>query len=97
MAARQRSQLRFSLGSSLDRVRNAAWPVAQAAGGAGVAWFLAHMVLGHPQPLFAPIAAVVGLAVNIGGRGRQTIELLVGVGVGVAVGAVLVLAIGHRS
>ena len=27
MPPRQRSQLRFSLGSSLDRVRNAAWPV----------------------------------------------------------------------
>jgi uncharacterized membrane protein YgaE (UPF0421/DUF939 family) len=93
MATMQLSQLRFSLGSSLDRVRNAAWPVAQAAGGAGVAWFLAHTVLGHPQPLFAPIAAVVGLAANIGGRGRQTIELLVGVGVGVAVGAVLVLVL----
>jgi uncharacterized membrane protein YgaE (UPF0421/DUF939 family) len=29
--------------------------------GAGLAWWVAHDVLGHPQPFFAPIAAAISL------------------------------------
>jgi hypothetical protein len=79
---------------SLGRVRRAAWPVAQAALAAGIAWFLAFRVLGHAQPIFAPTAAVVALAANIGSRGRQAVKMLVGVGLGVAVGELLVLVMG---
>jgi uncharacterized membrane protein YgaE (UPF0421/DUF939 family) len=53
---------------------------------AGIAWFLTHTVLGHPQPFFAPIAAVVALAKDVGGRGIQATEMLVGVALGVATG-----------
>ena len=83
-------QLRRSLG----RVRRAAWPVAQAALAAGIAWFLASRGLGHAEPVFAPTAAVVALAGNAGGRGRQAVKMLVGVGLGVAVGELLVLVMG---
>jgi fusaric acid resistance family protein len=79
---------------SLGRVRSAAWPVAQAALAAGIAWFLAFWVLGHAQPVFAPTAAVVALAANVGSRGRQAVKMLVGIGVGVAVGELLVLVVG---
>lgn len=75
-------------------MRRAAWPVAQAAVAAGIAWFIAHVVLGHPQPVFATIAAVVALAANVGGRGRQAIEMLVGVIVGVVVGEIAVTVVG---
>jgi uncharacterized membrane protein YgaE (UPF0421/DUF939 family) len=68
-----------------SRTRNDAWPIVQGAGAAGIAWFLAYTVLGHPQPFFAPIAAVAALAVNIGERGQRVIGMLVGVVVGVVV------------
>lgn len=76
---------------SLRRGRRAAWPVAQAALAAGIAWFLAFRVLGHAQPVFAPTAAVVALAANVGSRGQQAVKMLVGVGIGVTVGELLVL------
>ena len=90
----RRPALRALLESSLGRVREAAWPIAQAAAAAGVAWFFAHTVLGHPQPFFAPIAAVVALAAGIGGRGTQAAQMLAGVAVGVVVGEILVLVLG---
>ena len=78
----------------MGRVREAAWPLLQAALAAGIAWTLAQLVLGHPQPIFAPSAAVVALAASVGGRGTQAAEMLVGVAVGVLVGEGLVLVLG---
>ena len=75
-------------------MRAYAWSIVQAAVAAGIAWFLAHTVLGHPQPFFAPIAAVVALAAGTGGRGTQAVQMLLGVAVGVVVGELLVLVLG---
>ena len=61
---------------------------------AGLAWFIAHNVLGHPQPFFAPIAAVITLAVSVGQRLRRAAELVLGVAVGIAVGDAIILLIG---
>jgi uncharacterized membrane protein YgaE (UPF0421/DUF939 family) len=83
--------LRSSLRSSLGRVRDY---IAQAAVAAGIAWFLAHTALGHSQPFFAPIAAVVALAADVGGRGAQAAQMLADVALGVAVGELLVLVLG---
>jgi hypothetical protein len=55
--------------SSLGRMRDYAWPIAQAAVAAGISRFLAHTVLDHPHPLFAPIAAAV-VAIGAGRRPR---------------------------
>lgn len=82
--------LRWALG----RVRTAAWPVAQAAVAGGVAWILAIQLLDHPQPLFAPVAAIASLAEGAGGRGERAIKMLVGLTVGVVVGELLVLLFG---
>lgn len=49
---------------------------------------MAHTVLGHPQPFFAPIAALAALAVNVGERGQRATGMVVGVGVGVLVAEV---------
>lgn len=86
--------MRFSLKKSRQRLREAAWPIFQAAVAAGIAWTLAQVVLGHPQPVFAPSAAVVALAASVGGRGTQAAEMLLGVAVGVVVGEGLVLVLG---
>ena len=52
-------------------VRESAWAAVQAAFAATLAWFVAHRLLGHPQPFFAPIAAAVAMSVNYFGRGRR--------------------------
>jgi sugar porter (SP) family MFS transporter len=62
----------------------------QAAVAAGAAWELAQLIPGHGQPFFAPIAAVIALAGEPGTRGRQALELIVGVTLGILFGAVLV-------
>lgn len=58
----------------------------QCAVAAGLAWFLASDVLGHPTPFFAPIAAVVCLGTTYGQRLRRVVEVTVGVAIGVFLG-----------
>jgi hypothetical protein len=70
------------------------WPILQTAVGASLAWFLASAALGHDQPFFAAIAAVVSTGVVVGQEGRRAVELVFGVACGLAVADLLVLAIG---
>ncbi|MGQ4597102.1 FUSC family protein [Nocardia sp. R6R-6] len=69
-----------------DRLRRSALPIVQCAVGAALAWFLAHYVIGHTQPFFAPTAAVVSIGISFGARLRRSVELVVGVAVGIGVG-----------
>src|SRR4051794_11891043 len=66
----------------------------QAAFAAGAAWELAHLIPRHGQPFFAPIAAVIALGAEPGTRGRQALEMIVGVTLGIVFGALLVGAAG---
>ncbi|HEY7385486.1 MAG TPA: FUSC family protein, partial [Beijerinckiaceae bacterium] len=70
---------------------SAAWRDALAsAAAAGLSWGLAHQLLGHPQPVFAAVAAVVCLAPGLPGtRGRQAVNMLLGLVTGIVVGEVL--------
>lgn len=68
--------------------------MAQTAAAACLAWFVAVEVLGHQRPFFAPVAAIIALGVTRGERGRQAVEMMVGVAVGIAVGDLLIAAIG---
>ena len=76
-----------------ERVLAGMWPSALAALAAALSWLLAHRVLGHPQPFFAPIAATIALSTSRIRRSRRTAQMLVGVllgiGIGEALGAVL--------
>lgn len=67
----------------------------QAGLAAGLAWWLAHDVIGRPNPFFAPIAAVITLAVSVGQRLRRTAELVIGVAIGIGVGDAIILLIGR--
>ncbi|WP_054812400.1 FUSC family protein [Nocardia arizonensis] len=71
---------------SLTRLRLSALPIVQCALGAALAWFIAHTVIGHTQPFFAPTAAVVSIGVSFGARLRRSFELVVGVAVGIGIG-----------
>ena len=90
---RGRASLRSSLGTRLDRWRAKRWAIAQCAVAAGVAWWFAQHVVGHPVPFFAPIAAVVSLGTSYGQRLRRVAEVTVGVALGVFGGDLLVRGI----
>ncbi len=82
------------LSSRLQDLRAAALPIAQATLAAGAAWLVARHVLDHPNPYFAPIAAVISVGASHLARGRRTIELVVGVALGIAIGDLLIAGIG---
>jgi uncharacterized membrane protein YgaE (UPF0421/DUF939 family) len=72
-----------------ERVRAASWAAAQAALGSALAWFIAHRVLGHADPFFAPIAAAVALGTTNFKRSPRTVQMVLGVLLGISVGSVL--------
>ncbi len=77
-----------------SRVRTAFWPIMQAAMAAGVAFWLAHELLGHQAPFFAAVGAWVSLGFSADRDLRRVAELAVGVALGVALGDVVVHVIG---
>lgn len=85
---------RATLQDRLRRVRAGVWLALQVGLAAGLAWFVARDLVGHPEPFFAPIAAVVTLAVSFGQRLRRAVELVVGVALGIGVGDLLIGWIG---
>jgi uncharacterized membrane protein YgaE (UPF0421/DUF939 family) len=50
--------------AGFERVRSVWFTLVQTSAAAGLAWYLTHDVLGHPQPFFAPIAAAVSLSIS---------------------------------
>ena len=91
------SKVRDGLSAGSGRLRTNVWPVAQSAVAATLAFFFAQVLLGHEQPFFAPIAAVICLSVTLGRRSRRALELVFGVAVGLLVADLLVLAIGNGT
>ena len=78
----------------MRRMSAAWWPIAQGTGAATLAWVIARYVLDHPEPFFAPIAAVIGLNAAVGERGLNALKLLQGVIVGILVGELMLLTVG---
>jgi uncharacterized membrane protein YgaE (UPF0421/DUF939 family) len=78
----------------VTRLRSSALPIAQCAIAAGIAWYVAHNVVGHPRPFFAPAAAVTSVGAAFGARLRRSVELVVGVAVGIFIGDMFVAAVG---
>ena len=74
-----------------------ALPILQCAIAAGAAWWVATVVIGHPTPFFAPIAAVVSLGLSLGARLRRSVELVAGVTIGIGVGDLIVSIIGSGT
>lgn len=90
-------RLAAQLRSRVSRVRASALPIAQCAVAAGLAWFVAGDLVGHPRPFFAPVAAVISLGVSLTSRLRRAAELGVGVSVGILVGDLLIARIGSGA
>jgi uncharacterized membrane protein YgaE (UPF0421/DUF939 family) len=88
---------RTSMATRLERWRVKRWAVAQCAVAAGVAWFIAADVVGHPMPFFAPVAAVVSLGTSYGQRLRRVAEVTIGVALGVFGADLIVQVLGSSG
>jgi uncharacterized membrane protein YgaE (UPF0421/DUF939 family) len=80
--------------SRRERIIAVARPILQTSVAASAAWLIATELVGHDQPFFAPISAVVTLGLTVGERRRRAVELAIGVAVGIAIADLLVAAIG---
>jgi uncharacterized membrane protein YgaE (UPF0421/DUF939 family) len=69
-----------------QRLADAGWSIVQTPVAAGLAWYIAHTLLGHHQPFFAPTAAAVSLSKNRVLRGQRALQLMVGVVLGIGIG-----------
>lgn len=80
--------------SGWQRLRRSALPILQCAVGAALSFFVAHKVVGHPQPFFAPMAAIISIGVSFGARLRRSVELVGGVAVGIGIGDFFISRVG---
>ncbi|NDK92148.1 FUSC family protein [Gordonia desulfuricans] len=81
----------------IRRLWLSAGPILQCSVAAGLAWWFALDILGHAQPFFAPIAAVISLGLSLGRRWRRAVELVGGVTIGILVGDLLITQIGSGA
>jgi uncharacterized membrane protein YgaE (UPF0421/DUF939 family) len=77
-----------------QRMRAAWWPAAQASLAAAVAWLIAHRLLSHADPFFAPIAAAMALSTTHLKRSRRIAQMVLGVLLGISIGSVLAALLG---
>lgn len=71
------------------------WPyILQLGFAAGLSYWAAMHVFGHPLPFFAPMATIIVLSTQGGDRVRKSIELVLGVTVGVILGDILISQVG---
>jgi len=81
----------------LRRLKISLVPIVQCALAAGIAWWIATHVFAHPDPFFAPIAAVISLGLGLGRRWRRSVELVGGVAIGIFVGDLFIGAVGEGA
>jgi uncharacterized membrane protein YgaE (UPF0421/DUF939 family) len=91
------SAVRGSARRRIDRAVSAWFAIAQTAVAAGVAWYLARLIVGQPLPFFAPASAVISLGVARGQPRRRAVELVLGVAIGIATADLLGRLIGKGA
>jgi uncharacterized membrane protein YccC len=85
---------RLSARARAERLRDTARAILQATLAATLAWLVATEVVGHTQPFFAPVSAMITLGLTQGERGRRAVEVVLGVTLGIAIADLLVIALG---
>jgi uncharacterized membrane protein YgaE (UPF0421/DUF939 family) len=83
--------------SAVQRLRGLWFTLAQTSVAAGLAWYIAHDVLDHRQPFFAPVAAAVCLSASNVLRGIRAIQMMIGVALGIGIGAMVQGPLGTGS
>ena len=75
--------------AGFKRLRGVWFTLVQTSVTAGLAWYIAHDVLDHPQPFFAPIAAAVSLSISNVLWARRAIQMMIGVTLGIGMGTLV--------
>jgi uncharacterized membrane protein YgaE (UPF0421/DUF939 family) len=96
-AAALGSPLSAAVRGARRRMADAGWSLLQTPVAAGLAWYIAHTLLGHPQPFFAPTAAAVSLSKNRVLRGQRSLQLIAGVMLGIGIGTAVKAVAGSAS
>ncbi|MGA5069293.1 FUSC family protein [Streptomyces exfoliatus] len=63
----------------------------------GLSWWVARILFDHHVPLFAPIATLVALNTQLGGRGTNAVRVVLGVVCGVLIGQAAYMTLGHTA
>jgi uncharacterized membrane protein YgaE (UPF0421/DUF939 family) len=80
--------------AAVQRLKGMWFTLAQTSVASGLAWYLAHDVLAHPQPFFAPIAAAVCLSISNVLRAQRAVQMMIGVTLGIGMGTVVLALLG---
>lgn len=80
--------------AGFKRLRELWFTLVQTSVAAGLAWYLAHNVLAHPQPFFAPTAAAMSLSISNVLRAQRAIQMMIGVTLGIGVGTLVQAVLG---
>ena len=85
---------RLSARARAERLQDAGRSIIQATLAATIAWLVATELVGHSQPFFAPVSAMITLGLTQGERGRRAVEVVLGVTLGIAIADLLVIGLG---
>ena len=85
---------RLSARARAERLRDAGRSILQATLAATLAWLVATEIVGHSDPFFAPVSAMITLGLTQGERGRRAVEVVLGVTLGIAIADLLVIELG---
>ena len=88
---------RPALARGLDRLADRWVLLLQIGVSVFVAWLVATEVLGHVNPFFAPVTAILCLGLTYGQRLRRIVEVTVGVAIGILVGDLIVVWLGSGA
>jgi uncharacterized membrane protein YgaE (UPF0421/DUF939 family) len=69
----------------------------QAGTAAGLSWWIASELVGHADPLSAPVVAVISIGASLAGRARRTLDVVLGVSVGVGLATLAVASFGRSA
>jgi uncharacterized membrane protein YgaE (UPF0421/DUF939 family) len=85
-ARRPGPALSSAIGAARHRIASAGWTILETPIAVGLAWYVAHDLLGEPEPFFAPMAAVLSLSAVKVLRGQRALQVLAGVLLGIGIG-----------
>jgi uncharacterized membrane protein YgaE (UPF0421/DUF939 family) len=82
--------------AAVQRLRDVWWAIVESSAAAAMAWYIAHNLLGHSDPYFAPIAAAVVVSVSNVFQAQRAIQNIAGVALGICLGAGVHILLGSE-
>lgn len=95
MTTRERiAAVENSVEARFRRLRQRLLPTIQMGLASGLAYFIAHEWVGHPQPFFAPISVIIIVGLSGGDRISRALDMSLGCVLGVLIGDLLFAPLG---